>query len=336
MPPKSLQQIAKSANIKPVTTQYSVYGTPYDVSPIPKSSTATLVNVPAQPQQPVTPVAPSGGFFGAIVDGAKSVANAVIDVATGEAPGAKEPEKPVWLYGRAVLDDKGELVSNLAPNTLNAQLANQKSRLNEAPKRLKAIPGITLQTPKKVEEIAAQNLQFANMDPARRELLNRAYYPDTRVIPAPPPGDPLKVGAFAPSTPYRVNGKVQGYDQYINQYNSIGDKMDDFIHEKTGRSYEDVTLVLWVICLGMSIAGVAQQTFAPSDIRGAGGLFLIYALSLMFVNDHSIVHKIGGLFFALLGIVLVATPTLSAEQMHNIHGCAIAGELFMLLLHLFG
>lgn len=144
------------------------------------------------------------------------------------------------------------------------------------------------------------------------------------------------------TTPYRVGDKYSyPYQRQVGLLQSrFGDFRGDvnrsggvgqYLTERTGRSYADFAMLLWLLSFGMSVAGVSKTTFSQSDVTGAGLIFLLYALSLFFLTGT--VSKIAGLFFAILGLILVATPTLTAAQITSIHGFALAGEVFMLLVY---
>ncbi len=144
------------------------------------------------------------------------------------------------------------------------------------------------------------------------------------------------------TTPYRVGNTYS--NPYQREVKLLQDRFGDFrgdvnrrggvgayLTETTGRSYADFAMLLWLLSFGMSVAGVSKTTFTQSDITGAGLIFLLYALALFFLTGT--VSKIAGLFFAILGLILVATPTLTTAQIASIHGFALAGEVFMLLVY---
>lgn len=90
--------------------------------------------------------------------------------------------------------------------------------------------------------------------------------------------------------------------------------------------------VLLFVAFGLACAGVSKTAFSQSDITAGGVFYLLYGVSLFFIGSHTVVNKIAGLFFVILGLVVVATPTLTAAQMNSIHGFGLAGIVFNLVL----
>lgn len=180
--------------------------------------------------------------------------------------------------------------------------------------------------------------------PARTQVYNVINPPPlpARIPTGINPNAPRPPSQPQATTPYRVGNTYS--NPYQREVKLLQDRFGDFrgdvnrrggvgayLTETTGRSYADFAMLLWLLSFGMSVAGVSKTTFTQSDITGAGLIFLLYALALFFLTGT--VSKIAGLFFAILGLILVATPTLTTAQIASIHGFALAGEVFMLLVY---